>query len=101
MLVTSLHTVDGKSIALDEPIQSGAQVLEKDNVVKLLYQVATALSYIHTNGFLHNDVKGSNIILDGTHPRDIQAHLINLEKHAFKQKANGIACPQNNAFNIE
>ena len=49
--------------------------MEKNNVVKLLYQVATALSYIHTNGFLHNNVRESYIILDGTHPRDIQACL--------------------------
>ena len=86
VLVTSLHTADGKSIALDEALQSGAQVLEKNNVVKLLHQVATALSYIHNNGFLHNDVKESNIILDGTHPRDIQAYLIDFGKACLRTK---------------
>lgn len=86
MLVTSLHTVNGKSIALDEALHSCAKVLKKKNVVKLLYQAATALSYIHNSGYLHNDVKGNNIILDETQPGDIQAYLIDFGKACLQTK---------------
>ena len=86
MLVTSLHTVEGKSLALDEAIESCAMVLEKQNGVKFLYQVATALSYIHDNGYLHNDVKGNNIVLDDMQSGDIQAYLIDFGKACHQTK---------------
>ena len=86
MLVTSLHTVDGKSLALDEAMESCAKMVEKQNGVKFLYQAATALSYIHNNGYLHNDIKGNNIILDDTRSGDVQAYLIDFGKACHQTK---------------
>lgn len=49
--------------------------MKKNTLIKLLNQAAIALSYIHNSGYLHNDVKGNNILLDGTQSGDVQPYL--------------------------
>ena len=84
--MTSLYTVEGKSLALHVAIESCAMVLEKQNGIKFLYQAATAFSYIYDNGYLHNDVKGSNIVLDDMQSEDVQAYLIDFGKACHQTK---------------
>lgn len=84
MLVMSLHTVKGKPLALDAVC---GPVMENRNGIKYLYQVSTALTYIHKQGYIHNDIKGNNIILDGREIEDIRAILIDFGKACHQTKA--------------
>ena len=51
-----------------------------------LSQVATALSYIHEIGYLHNDIKGNNVILSKTQSGDVEAYLIDYGKACHQMK---------------
>lgn len=86
MLVMSLHTVEGKPMALDAAMTVCGPVMENRNGIKYLYQVSTALTYIHEQGYVHNDIKGNNIILDDRQTTDIQAILIDFGKACHHNK---------------
>ena len=87
MLVMSLHMLNGKPLTLDAAIEVCGHVMQEGNGVKYLYQTASAIAYMHEKGYLHNDIKGNNIILDGTQNGDIKAILIDYGKACHQTKA--------------
>jgi len=50
--------------SLDDAIQSSGAMTEEE-CVKLAQEMLEALRYMHRNGFIHRDVKPSNILIDG------------------------------------
>lgn len=86
MLVMSLHTVKGKPLALDEAMKVCGPVMGNKNGIKYLYQVATAVAYMHEKGYLHNDIKGNNIVLDGRQTEEVQARLTDFGKACHHTK---------------
>ena len=81
--------LNGKPLTLDVAIEVCGHVMQERNGVKYLYQTASAITYMHEKGYLHNDIKGNNIILDGTQNGDIKAVLIDYGKACHQQKPNG------------
>ena len=63
--------------------------MKKNTLIKLLNQAAIALSYIHNSGYLHNDVKGNNILLDATQSGDVQAYLNDFGKACLQTNGKG------------
>lgn len=51
------------SVTLHQLLTDESQKLEKAEWVKLLYNVADALGYVHKMGFLHCDLKSNNILV--------------------------------------
>lgn len=86
LLVMSLHMVDGRPLSLVEELESSSKEVGKYEVLKYLSQVATALSHIHEIGYLHNDIKGNNIILGKTQSGEVQAYLIDYGKACHQMK---------------
>lgn len=56
----ALELVDGDSL---EKVLERAKVLGEVMTVKIAIQLANALAYLHTAGFVHRDVKPSNILM--------------------------------------
>lgn len=70
-LILQFHKIDCHSVTLHE----AAATILKNNLldsVSMFRSVCDALSYIHSQGFLHNDLKGNNVVLEkrneGYHP---------------------------------
>ena len=102
-VVMSLHTVEGKSLTLEGAMHSNGNVMEKESGIKYLTQVATALSHVHNKGYLHNDVKGNNIVLGTTRLEDVQAYLTDFGKscHQTEGKIYSLPVIEREIYKIE
>lgn len=60
LLYMALEFVDGKGLQTHTRVQ---QLLPIAQVLEIVYNVCYALDYIHTKGYLHLDIKPSNIML--------------------------------------
>ena len=63
-LVLQYHTVEGCSIMLSKAVTTG-MVAGADGYVKILKQIGEILLFLHTKGYLLNDLEGNNVVLDG------------------------------------
>ena len=84
MLIISFHGVGGKSHSLHQVIHDANTSVELSQADwrKILLGLTSAVSYIHNDGILHNDIKCDNILLDG-HPSNIRCVLIDFGKGCF------------------
>jgi eukaryotic-like serine/threonine-protein kinase len=60
LLYMAIELVDGKGLQAHARVQ---QLLPVTQVLEIIYNVCYALDYIHTKGYLHLDIKPSNIML--------------------------------------
>lgn len=75
-LVLQHHAVEGHSITLLKAVTNGL-VTDVSMHVKILKQTGRILLFLHSNGYLHNDLKGNNVVLDGV---NLDAILIDFGK---------------------
>lgn len=64
-LVLQHNTVEGRSMTLSKAVTTGV-IGNSSKCCKILKETAEILLFLHTKGFLHNDLKGNNALLDGT-----------------------------------
>ena len=63
-LVLQHHAVEGRSITLSQAVSDGMISSNKECAI-VMRKTCEALLYLHKNGYLHNDPKGNNVVLDG------------------------------------
>ena len=63
-LVLQYHAVEGRSLTLSKAVTTGMVAVAED-CIKILKQIGEILLFLHTKGYLHNDLKGNNVVLDG------------------------------------
>lgn len=63
-LVLQHHAVEGRSITLSRAV-SDEMISSNEECVVVMRETYEALWHLHNNGYLHNDLKGNNVVLDG------------------------------------
>ena len=58
-----------------QPITEWAEALDWEGIASLLFQVASALCYIHSQRVIHGDIKPTNIVVRKDVPSDLPASL--------------------------
>ena len=66
-LVLQHHAVEGRSITLSRAVSDG-MISSNEECAIVLRKTCEALIHLHKNGYLHNDLKGNNVVLDGDAP---------------------------------
>jgi len=61
-LVLQFYGKRGKSLTLHKVVK--ARTLKKQSTTKVFQEIINTLEYIHDKGYVHNDLKANNVILD-------------------------------------
>jgi len=61
-LVIQFYGKGGKSLTLHKVVK--ARMLKKQSTAKVFQEIIRTLEYIHGKGYVHNDLKADNVILD-------------------------------------
>ena len=64
-LVLEQHAVEGRSVTLSKAAATGL-ISDVTECAAILKQICEVLIFMHSKGYLHNNLKGNNVILDGT-----------------------------------
>ena len=64
-LVLQQHTVEGNSLTLSKAVATGF-IKNTSECIKVLKEICEALMFVHNRGYLHNDLKGNNVVLEGS-----------------------------------
>lgn len=64
-LVLQQHTVEGHSLTLSKAVATGF-IKNISECIKVLKEICEALMFVHNRGYLHNDLKGNNVVLEGS-----------------------------------
>ncbi|XP_028416021.1 spindle assembly checkpoint kinase-like [Dendronephthya gigantea] len=62
LLVTEFYSIDGQCVTLQNAVK-GMLSLSIPKWANILEKISEALSYIHSKGFIHGDIKGNNIVI--------------------------------------
>ena len=69
-LVLQHHVVEGQNMTLSKAVTSGV-IANDGECVTILRETGEILLFLHTKGFLHNDLKGNNVVLDGANHKPV------------------------------
>ena len=61
-LVTQFHGVKEESITLHQA--AAANILNQANCIAVFQKICSALCHMHSKGYLHNDLKADNVVLE-------------------------------------
>ena len=78
-LVLQCHFMEGCSITLSKAVSTGVITRSKE-LVEILKKTCEALQNIHDKGYLHNDLKGNNVVLDGQKDKPVIIDFAKLPK---------------------
>lgn len=62
-LVTQFHGVQQESVTLHQAADNNA--VTKANCISIFKKICSVLDHVHSKGYLHNDIKGNNVVLEG------------------------------------
>ena len=80
-LIMSLLTINGTSTSLYSAVTNHSSLISTPKLaVQILTDVASGLKFIHTKGFLHNDLKLDNIVLGKSCSRPLRAFVVDFGK---------------------
>lgn len=60
-LVTQFHGVEGNSITLHQAADTNT--LTPPDCTEIFHEICSALKHVHRQGYLHNDIKANNVVL--------------------------------------
>ena len=63
-VVTQFHGVNETSVTLHQAAKN--KIITPTECVHLFVKICSALEHVHSKGFLHNDIKSNNVVLDQT-----------------------------------
>ena len=63
-LVMQFHGINGTSITLHQASESA--IISKHECISIFKKLSEVLEHIHSKGYLHNDIKSNNVILEKT-----------------------------------
>lgn len=67
---------------------------------RIVFECADALYYTHSKEYLHNDLKGDNVIINETH-NSLHPVIIDFGKSTTIARAKSTSCLQETKKNIE
>lgn len=80
LLVMKFHGEIGRPLTLHEVIHEGSPAIGRQNWKAVLADIVSAVSTVHKSGYLHNDIKSNNILLEKTDDDQYKAVLIDFGK---------------------
>lgn len=63
-LVTQFHGIKEESVTLHQA--ANASILTIANCISIFQKICCALGHVHSKGYLHNDIKANNVVLERT-----------------------------------
>ncbi|XP_067019463.1 probable LIM domain-containing serine/threonine-protein kinase DDB_G0287001 [Acropora muricata] len=87
-LVTQFHGIIEQSVTLHQAANS--KIITPAECIQLFVKICSALEHVHSKGFLHNDIKSNNVVLDQTGPEQYNPVLIDFGKSTRTSAATTI-----------
>ena len=64
-LILQFHNINGKSMTLSKAVKAAS--MKNIDWLGVIEKIGVALKYIHEKGYLHNDFKANNVVLEENH----------------------------------
>ncbi|CAH3121915.1 unnamed protein product [Porites lobata] len=77
-VLTQCHGVNERSVTLHQAAKN--KIITPTECVHLFVKICSALEHVHWKGFLHNDIKSNNVVLDQTVSEQYAPVLIDFGK---------------------
>ena len=89
-LVTQFHGLKEESTTLHQAA-STENMLTPAKCIAIFLKISSTLRYVHSKGYLHNDIKGNNVVLERTSSLEYNPILIDFGKST---KLGSLQCRQ-------